>query len=839
MSSIALMPQPKNWGTRSISDQRVQEAIRSKADGVELKKTRLEKIKDWFCCTDTLQVLECICTLKLEQTPEEQHSDTLGEGITAKFRAHHTLASLIGADHRDKVTVSIDAGENPDTHKVTFGITGLDVEFPPQFISIPPTLITSVEKYGESPKQRSDEEYKKAEVEYETTSKKLVTLQHRCATFPTEDSTTATKHVTEQWKKLTSYYETPLQEKFERQLMIKRNTRIREDRQESIRCSLNQNSELDTARLFSQKQLPQKRDVIHSDLKKFEPESWSDFTKRVKRETDSDLHPLIEEIVQKNISHVSTYRRLNDYKKEVSHLFAEGKTLDEWSAEAMSKARVKSCATQNDKTARNELEKYIKDKKDKLKHGVLGRATTQHDDKTIFVHEMAKSLEKEMFEKGIKYSDADGKKWQSESDKFLDTQDFEGYNAQEIKSEVKALIAKRRALILTKRTQFLNRLAEKKANKPADDEAPKGFVTMSSPSTLGRQYYFDTHGVFPPIRKPESPSIKKENRVSGAFKTLEARDEHFVKLGTSLPYDQTIEEKPSEEAKVEGRHLSLDEANELKRKQLIALKEALGVKSFHGTSISPGMQGIYTKKRPSQEVYSTTSFHKVTVDKAESWAVNGGTDVESFVASKGPIRLQAYKQLCYDVQKAHDHDIYFRDLKNCNLMYKDKVKAASGVESLVKDPKVMLIDIDDVVTPKFGREKHLALGTYLYSTKAFQEEIQAESDDKERCKLRKQADNYALLLSILFGTSPQIASVIPRDSYGKLPIAGFISQFGGGKTSTDTIENAIRAVVIPEKFEAVKLFLTCPTKNRLEESIHDVIAWKDPSKDIKPAVQTS
>ena len=135
MSSLTLIRPPKGWGTRSIGVQRVKEALQLKADGKTITKSFKEAVKDWWCGTDTLEVLENICTLKSTYRDAES-TEEQGAIIKKKFEAYQNLAARIGADHIGRIEISTHPGTTPSHYVVNFKILGLGEDFPTEEVTL-------------------------------------------------------------------------------------------------------------------------------------------------------------------------------------------------------------------------------------------------------------------------------------------------------------------------------------------------------------------------------------------------------------------------------------------------------------------------------------------------------------------------------------------------------------------------------------------------------------------------------------------------------------------------------------------------------------------------------
>ncbi len=194
------------------------------------------------------------------------------------------------------------------------------------------------------------------------------------------------------------------------------------------------------------------------------------------------------------------------------------------------------------------------------------------------------------------------------------------------------------------------------------------------------------------------------------------------------------------------------------------------------------------------------------------------------------IPLKAYEQLCRDISKAHGSSVYFRDIKSGNLLFKETLKGSDGKIVEIINPKVMMIDIDDMVSPNIGEKDRIA-GTAKYLTEELLVKKTAGTNDSDERKREveqtlKNADNYALLLCLLEGTSSKFRRVPFAPSSGKQ----FYDKGIYNDSSTDidqqsVIYSAAKGIVKPEYMARVMNFLSDPQKYQLDENVLDVINW--------------
>ncbi|MCL1078140.1 hypothetical protein D5R81_09670 [Parashewanella spongiae] len=350
--------------------------------------------------------------------------------------------------------------------------------------------------------------------------------------------------------------------------------------------------------------------------------------------------------------------------------------------------------------------------------------------------------------------------------------------------------------------------------KQPTDKAPDGFVTMTYTSkedpSVSHSYLIDKKQMLPPIRQPKVNVQPGNVQPKGAFKEVVERDENYIKLKGFRPgiidTDYLLE-------------LTEAEANEQRQAQLEELKSALYGNSFTGTSIAPGLLGVYSGP------------------EGQLLAANGGEDLQKIIfGTQGRgittkiIPLKAYQQLCKDIAQAHEHSIYFRDIKSANLLYRDTLEGVSGEKIKLENPRVMMIDIDDLVSPTVG-QKHRCVGTYYYSTyELLEARLSYETDSPERKSkaegVLKSADDYALLLCLLEGTSTEIRGIpfTPHDE--NLPYSGGLNNKANvDSVQQDVIYDAVEQIVLSEDVPKVLNFLSDPIKFPLDKHVLEVIDW--------------
>ncbi len=182
-------------------------------------------------------------------------------------------------------------------------------------------------------------------------------------------------------------------------------------------------------------------------------------------------------------------------------------------------------------------------------------------------------------------------------------------------------------------TAYQERKNKKMASeKLPEDTAPEGYVTMTythkSDPKLNRSYLMDEKRILPPMRRPLTTGLIASG-PRGAFKHVVERDESYIKLKGSRP---NILDSNNAKGIAE---LTETQANKQRHAQLEELQAALHGDSFTGTSIAPGLLGVYSGK------------------DGQLLAVNGGEDLQAMIfgmdrrqITLNKIPLKAYKQLC-------------------------------------------------------------------------------------------------------------------------------------------------------------------------------------------------
>lgn len=775
MSSLTLIKVPEGWGTRSVGQKRIKSAFEAKAAGLELEQTKLQKLKDWWCGTDTLKVLECLYQLKVENDTDTLQPVTPESLAKKKFESYLTLASLITPGHRHRLEVSSAAGSTPSELNIKFNIEGLGEEFPLQTLSL-------VQLDKQEPLEGIAEKWGKVQ-EYAPLPQQT---EH-------EDNP-AVQHVLSEWSKVLTHYSSKLESQMRTQFISER------------------------------------QKVPYTKLKEFD----QDFLAQLPKDTQLKLEICILDDYEQ--SDASTEVHATELKRKVTLMLdTHWPDLKRWELAA------NDCVSNSsiDHPRANEIKKkvytYIQLKGRQLTHPPKPQIKLTRREKVVKT--LCRNCEESLKNRGYKLSDKKEPHWTQIVDEYIGTRKFTKYNSEDIKLEVRALMQRRREVLELQLVKYKDLLEAKRRQTPeqaaaaGEAKAPDGFISMESQSHLGQVYYYDKERVFPAIRKPESQE-QLTQKPAGSFKTLQARDTDYVELAAL---------RPGSRGGSRGQ-LSIKESNDLKRKQLSALKEAVGLetergtRTLAGTSIAPGLQGIYTNEVEYKEQHS----HGTTVEtRTKVLAANGGRNIgeiirETHQVGKVPtlIPLKAYKQLCLDVKKAHLHHIYFRDLKNGNLLYNTHLKTPSGKDIPLKEPKVMLIDIDDVVTLTEGVKRYENVGTYDYITEGLQQQIRASKNDAEKQAVQKQADNYALLLNILYATTPHMVQVKSsrkdKHQYTMPFEKGVLDHYKTEQKSAKNVEDiksSIKGVVHQHNWNKVERFFENPVQNPLDESVFDVIDW--------------
>ncbi len=91
----------------------------------------------------------------------------------------------------------------------------------------------------------------------------------------------------------------------------------------------------------------------------------------------------------------------------------------------------------------------------------------------------------------------------------------------------------------------------------------------------------------------------------------------------------------------------------------------------------------------------------------------------------------------------------------------------------------------------------------------------------------KCADNYALLLCLLEGTSIEIRKTPFTPENGNFPYnSGIYDKYSISHKERDAVYEAVVGIVKPEDQAAVLSFLSHPLNHPLNKTVHEVIDWR-------------
>ncbi|WP_133309282.1 hypothetical protein [Parashewanella curva] len=343
-------------------------------------------------------------------------------------------------------------------------------------------------------------------------------------------------------------------------------------------------------------------------------------------------------------------------------------------------------------------------------------------------------------------------------------------------------------------------------NKEAaiEDARVKGAKHAVMTNKDGTRYFVDPNGLFPMMRRP---IYRPSQEVTGAHSKLDRADEQYVRFTHVFEsnLDQTLTDPIGDidlheigrlEEHLEQQDYFADALNEL--------KHALPNSSFQGRSIQAGMQGFLD-------------------DQGRRIAVNGGENTKQFVdRTNTSIPLQAFHIACEDLASAHKHGIYFRDIKNENLLYRDHQVGSNGRKIPIENPKVNFIDLDEMYTPNYG-SAYRRCGAEPYMTT----ELLAGKEDGDK-SIIESADNYAMLISLLQSVSVTIMKNIPTYSHSRADMFehGILHEESNSAEHRAMLNQVLTQVIKPEHLEQVQNFLREPTEYPLENPLDKVINWQ-------------
>ncbi|WP_133372162.1 hypothetical protein [Parashewanella spongiae] len=333
---------------------------------------------------------------------------------------------------------------------------------------------------------------------------------------------------------------------------------------------------------------------------------------------------------------------------------------------------------------------------------------------------------------------------------------------------------------------------------------PEGFRTLKNKNhKLNGQpieYYFDKDRVFPPIRIPSKElSSQESQKVKGSFKRAKARDAHYIQFKAQ---EIVLTDKAS---KYTQRFISVKTSrNTHLKEKLKKIKNALQIESWTNCSIQPGLQGV-------------------VLEKGKITSVAGGQDITNFTQENGIVDYHVFERFCNEMARLHQHNIFFRDVKGENLLYKTTATSESGKSVRLDSPQLAIIDLDDLYTGEPGEEARIC-GSPAYIT--------AELLKKSTGNLiiLKARDEYATLITMLLTTAPETFDMktTPR-LHGTLEEMifryGILNAENTHRKTKEGIVTALKRMIKDEHFTTVKNFLANPVSHSLRIPLHDMIDW--------------
>ena len=334
---------------------------------------------------------------------------------------------------------------------------------------------------------------------------------------------------------------------------------------------------------------------------------------------------------------------------------------------------------------------------------------------------------------------------------------------------------------------------------------PEGFVKLTNTNhkTDGknRDYYFDRDKIFPPMRQPtKKVPVTETKNLSGSFKKAKAQDTHYISFEAEELERQTSTNRAQQSVFIK------ESRNKLFKQKLSKVKEALGISSWVHCSIQPGFQGIVVKEG---ELISAT----------------GGADISSYTEKNGIVNYRIFERFCSDMAQLHCKEIFFRDIKAENLLYKTTATSENGKVVNLESPQLSIIDLDDLYTGEPGDKEKLC-GTLGYLTeKLYRKKFNGDT------RVLKACDDYAALLTILSTTAEETLNMClapsdypPHRGNSNYQL-GILDRENKDRATKNNIVTVLKRMIKAEHVDKVELFLADPLKNRLKISLHEVIDW--------------
>ncbi len=339
-------------------------------------------------------------------------------------------------------------------------------------------------------------------------------------------------------------------------------------------------------------------------------------------------------------------------------------------------------------------------------------------------------------------------------------------------------------------------------------DVPEGFIKLTNTNhkTDGKNqdYYFDRDEIFPPMRQPtKKVPVTETKNLSGTFKKAKAQDTHYISFEAEELEIHTSTNRAQQPVLIQ------ESRNSLLKVKLQKVKATLGINSWAHCSIQPGFQGIVVKEG---ELISAT----------------GGTDISSYTKKNGIVNYRIFERFCSDMAQLHRNEIFFRDIKVENLLYKTTATSENGKVVNLESPQLSVIDLDDLYTGEPGDKEKLC-GTLGYLTEKLYEKKFSGSR-----RVLKACDDYAALLTILSTTAEETYNMClaPSDykdsynyGYNENYQVGILDNENKDQTTKQNIETVLVRMIKPKHLNTVKLFLADPLKYQLKISLHEAIDW--------------
>ncbi|RYV01299.1 hypothetical protein SOPP22_12910 [Shewanella sp. OPT22] len=244
------------------------------------------------------------------------------------------------------------------------------------------------------------------------------------------------------------------------------------------------------------------------------------------------------------------------------------------------------------------------------------------------------------------------------------------------------------------------------------------------------RFFFDLDKVFPPVYQPKQ-SWRHATIPSGSFKFPVSSDHKMIEFSATERRAETSGAVPvSSETNARNKKIFT------KMKSILISDGRPENNPFQGSTIQPGLQGV-------------------VVGEQKLISVRSGEALDTHLIKKCPNgelqHPECFHQLLVDMELMHENQIFFRDIKESNLLYVDHEKRMDGTIFKLPKPKLMFIDLGDMCFSPDSTSTETPIGNLnLFCgtpSKATWELFeQRQKGDKIAAK---SADEYAVLYTFL------------------------------------------------------------------------------------------